>query len=89
MLQWHSFYRYFSPLFTTGLFTTSCQNPSLLKFLQDEEKGEDKIEIFKLKALLMHLLHVSAIIYRKEINQNSQDFEMFHCLVSRIGKDRS
>ena len=66
MLQWHSFYRYFSPLFTTGPFTTSCQNPSLLKFLQDVEKGEDKIEIFKLKALLMHLLHVSAIIYRKE-----------------------
>ena len=66
MLQWHSFYRYFSLLFTTGPFTTSCQNPSLSKFLQDVEKGEDKIEIFKLKALLMHLLHVSAIIYRKE-----------------------
>eukprot|EP00093_Oithona_nana_P004926 04926.XXX_166209_166397_1 [CDS] Oithona nana genome sequencing. len=62
MLQWHSFYRYFSPLFTTGLFTTSCLNPSLLKFLQDVEKDEDKIELLKkhlgekLIALLMHCI---------------------------------
>lgn len=96
MPQWHSFYRYFSPLFTTGLFTTSCQNPSLLKFLQDVEKDEDKIELLKKTSRrkinsfinALHLAYVSAI-FRKEINQNSHDLEVFHGLVSSIGKNRS